>query len=676
MKYTIITFITLVLNLFSNSAAIASSASSADIRFTYDLKKGVFSVWKGKEIQIKDAISYVTLANQKVIRSDDPQLKRKLNKSKFEDAYGKGIRHSYVNSDKSGLELVQHFFQYTDKPYLLIQVEIKGKQISSNEMVSVYSENSISKVGQELYQLITPFDNDEFISYENIPLVESLTSSAEVGILLDKNSDGGFILGSLDQSNWKSGVYFSGNKSTVQKIKVLAGYTDKRLTHDNMPHGSINGDKIVSPKYFIASSTDWRVDMESFGKIHTLLNPKYVHKWNTATPVGWNSWGVIQEKINYANATGNVDYFKNEIPFFRNADGEAFIDLDSFWDNMTPGGMEGDYSKLKEFVAYCEQNGLKAGAYLAPFTDWGHGSGPDRNVLKGSKYKFGDIWTKTKNGYHDLDGGRAIDPTHPGTQQRIAFILSRLLNCGFKMIKIDFLSHAAIESVKFHDPIITTGMQAYSVGMKHIVDELDGKMLIYAAISPSFASSSFVHMRRIACDAWNTIEQTQYTLNSVSFGWYQTYMYDFIDADHIVFHGQSKAVNKARLLSGIVTGPIILGDDFSKNQDWQDEINYLLQDKNLLEIIKDGKSFRPIGFVEGKLANNIFIKRTDKQLYIAVFNFEDKESKFNIDLNKIGVKKNSGFDAKELLDKENISIKDSLIVMFNGAGAKLYRLTL
>jgi alpha-galactosidase len=666
-----IIFIFLFFSIFTHHAS-----ANNGVVFSYDQKNGVFSIWRGKEILIKDAVSYVSLANDIIIKSNDKLLKRKLSKIKFEDNSGKGIKYSYINTTKDGLNLIQHFYQYTNKPYLLVETEITGNQISTNEIVSIYTDKSIAKNDKEFYNVVTPFDNDEFISYENIPLNGSLSSSAEMGILLDRNSNEGLIIGSLDQSNWKSGIYFAGSRSSINEIKVQAGYTNKKLTHDDMPHGILQGTNVLSPKYFISSGKDWRVDMETYGKLHNTLNTKYVHSWKAATPVGWNSWGVIQEKINFENATGNVDYFRNEIPLFRNADGEAFIDLDSFWDNMTPGGMEGDYTKLKEFVQYCRANGLKAGAYLAPFTDWGHAGGPNRSVMKGSNYKYGDVWTKTKNGYHDLDGGRAIDPTHPGTQQRVSFILKRLVECGFEMIKIDFLSHAAIESIKFYDPKISTGMQAYSVGMKHIVDQLDGKMLIYAAISPSFASAKYVHMRRIACDAWNTMEQTQYTLNSISYGWYQTYMYDYIDADHIVFHGQTKEVNKARLLSGIVAGPIILGDDFSKKQGWQPYINTWLQDKKLLEIIRDGKSFRPIGFTEGKFANRVYVKHTSKFVYVAVFNFESNVDKINLDLQMIGLNKGLNYNIEELFDKENFTIKGSSTIEFNGNGAKLYRIAL
>src|SRR5690606_33476396 len=98
----------------------------------------------------------------------------------------------------------------------------------------------------------------------------------EMGILLDRNSNEGLIIGSLDQSNWKSGIYFAGSRSSINEIKVQAGYTNKKLTHDDMPHGILQGTNVLSPKYFISSGKDWRVDMETYGKLHNTLNTKYV----------------------------------------------------------------------------------------------------------------------------------------------------------------------------------------------------------------------------------------------------------------------------------------------------------------------------------------------------------------------------------------------------------------
>ncbi|WP_333864254.1 alpha-galactosidase [Sphingobacterium sp.] len=645
------------------------------ITLTYNKAAGTYSLSKDQVAYIQQASAYLALANGQKISTDKLKGSRKITEQAIRDNLGSGVRYTVSVKSQQGIELLQHFYFYDHMDAVIIELEAKGKNLSSNELVPICSHASFAGLGKSLYQVAVPFDNDTFISYENNAISNDSKSSAEVGVVYDKESGKGLLIGSLDQSVWKSGIAIRGDRGQYNHLAARAGFTDVSITRDSMSHGAVKGDVIRSPKYLVSYDKDWRIGLENYAKIHRKLSPPYVQSWQGATPVGWNSWGVIQEKLNFQNATATAQYFEKDIPYFRNAAGEAFIDLDSFWDNMTPGGMSGDYTQLKQFVRYCDSLGLKPGVYWAPFTDWGHGSGPDRKA-EGSQFTFGQLWTKTEKGYHNLDGGRALDPTHPGTLARMDVILGKLVDCGFRMIKVDFLSHAAIESTGFYDKKIQTGMQAYAVGMKHLVDVLQGKMLIYAAISPSLATAQFAHMRRIACDAWKTIDQTQYTLNSVSYGWWQTYLYDFIDADHLVFHDESPEVNKARLLSGVVTGTIILGDDLSKKENWQPKINQYLQDPEILKIIADGKSFRPAGFVEGKAANRYFYKKVGNDLYVAVFNYADEPTSVTIDFKQLGLETNRTYKAVELFDKSIQELAAQKSIGFEQEGAKLFKIAL
>ncbi|WP_343539035.1 alpha-galactosidase [Sphingobacterium thalpophilum] len=645
------------------------------ISLTYNKQTGTYTLSNGQISYIKDASAYFKLANGEKISSGQLNQGRKVIETVISDRLGAGKRYTVLTKTSGGIELLQHFYFYDNSNMVILELEVRGKNLSSNELVPVWSNAAITIPGTSLYQLAVPFDNDTFISYENNIISPANKVSSEIGVVYDKESRHGLLIGSLDQSVWKSGIEIKGKGNMYNQISVKAGFTDATITRDSMEHGLVKGHVIRSPKYMVSYVDNWRDGLEQYAKTHRILSPPYVQRWQGATPVGWNSWGVIQDKINYQNATATADYFAHDIPYFRNADGEAFIDLDSFWDNMTPGGMSGDYTQLKQFVHYCDSLGLKPGVYWAPFTDWGHASGPGRKA-EGSSFTFGQLWTKTQHGYHNLDGGRALDPTHPGTLARMDVILGRLVDCGFKMIKIDFLSHAAIESTGFYDKNVYTGMQAYSVGMKHLVDVLKGKMLIYAAISPSLATAQFAHMRRIACDAWKTLDQTQYTLNSVSYGWWQTYLYDFIDADHLVFHDERAEINKARLLSGVVTGTLILGDDLSKKESWQPKMNAYLQDPEILKIVADGKSFRPAGFVQGKAANMYYYKKVGTDLYLAVFNFNTGPAAVHIDFRQIGLEPGEKYQAVELFDKGKVELIAEKSIAFEQAGAKLFKIAL
>ena len=132
---------------------------------------------------------------------------------------------------------------------------------------------------------------------------------------------------------------------------------------------------------------------------------------------------------------------------------------------------------------------------------------------------------------------------------------------GFEYVKMDFMTHGAMEADKWYNPEITTGIQGYNYGMK-LLNQYFGDMYINLSISPVFPAQ-YAQSRRIACDAWNQIKDTEYTLNALSYGWWQKYIYQYNDADHIVLRDATDGENRARITSGVITGIYITGDDFS-----------------------------------------------------------------------------------------------------------------
>lgn len=318
--------------------------------------------------------------------------------------------------------------------------------------------------------------------------------------------------------------------------------------------------------------------------------------------------------------------------------------------------LEADFAPLEEFVDYCVEKGLKPGIYWAPFVDFGKF---DRRV-EGSSFDYVDIWTNVNGNYHDLDDCRALDPTHPGTKARIDLVIDKFKQAGFEMIKIDFIGHASIEATSFHDPTIKTGMQAFRAGMEYLIDRIGDDMLVYTAISPNIATTRYTHVRRIACDAFTNINDTEYTLNSNTYGWWQSEIYDYIDADHIVFGNATLGENRARLLSAIVNGTLITGDDFSSDGPWNQRAQDLLQNQNILNLAKRGNAFRP---VEGSsnTASELFQAEIDNKIYIVIFNYGEAKT-FNIDLNRLNLNAN-GYCLTDVFTGNRFPIDGSLFTI-------------
>ncbi|MBE9583452.1 alpha-galactosidase [Mucilaginibacter sp. JRF] len=632
---------------------------------SYNLTTGLYDVYQKGE-KIFTHISASVIVNGQSL-SSAKYTTRTYAKAAITTGFGKGVKHT-VTLTGNGLPSMQQVFYNYNTDSFYTQLILKGKVISSNNMVPF--EGGFKQVKGDVYSLFMPFDNDTFISYNAKPFKGSeKVTSAEVGVVYDNTSRNGLVVGSVEHMQWKTGVTTTAGNDNA--IKVTAGYTEEAVTRDRIAHGMISGNEVASPLIFVGDFADYRTGLENFGKANRTAEPPFVAKWTKPTPVGWNSWGVIQGDINFDKAIKVADFFADSLKGFR-IDSTAYIDLDSYWDNMLVNkNGERDFSKLKEFADHCKAKGLQPGIYWAPFTDWGFKSGPDRK-MEGSDHTWSEAWTKTGDQYHELDGARAIDPTHPGTQARINYMIDHFKACGFTMIKIDFLGHAAVESTGFHDKSVTTGMQAYRKGMEYLIKRIDGQMLIYAAISPSLASGRYVHTRRIACDAFKSIKDTRYTLNSVTYGWWQSYVYDYIDADHIVFSTESEGANRARLLSGIITGTLITGDDYSTNGPWKARAREYLQNPELLAIVKNGKAFKPVDGDVGDGASAVFVNKIGKRYYVAVFNYTDKETDMNLDAKRLGIPAAS--TVTEILGKQKLgSFRSEMNVSLLPADAIIYR---
>lgn len=635
---------------------------------SYQLQQGTYSVIVNGRTAIQNA-----WATCKGNSETDSRTATTHSYTKTTAATGAGKATVYTIVHQAGSnELQQLFYVYPGKDYVVTELRLKSQDGGCHYM-SPLTTTQVTLPGKgDKRALQSPFDNDMWLRYNAPELGKAGFTGSEVTALYNNDTYAGLVLGSLEQDTWKTGIQVTaGSDSTLSHLSVFAGYTDSLLTHDLRPHGTVlpqNG-YCRSPRILIGSFSDWRDGMEAYAQLNMQLVPRHIFSWKKATPMGWNSWGAIQDKINYDKSTAVVNYFHDSLKAFRNADNTLFMDLDSYWDNMMQGGLEGNITQLKQFVAYCKERGFKPGIYWAPFVDWGK----SERGIEGSSWNYQQTWTTQKGKVVDTDGGRAMDPTHPGTRDRIRFVLGHMKNMGYEMIKIDFLTHGAIEGDHFYDPTVTTGMQAYRKGMELVDSVLDGSMLVYAAISPNLATARYVHMRRIACDAFSAIDNSEYTLNSTGYGWWQGNMYNYVDADHVVFTTAPDNMNRARLASSLVTGTLTTGDDFASYGKWKGVAQLLLQNKNLLAIAKQGKSFRPVDANTGNRGVHVFTRELNGQRYVALFNYSDKPQTYDIPFNRAGIT-NKATKALELFTDKVLPLQgNTLQITVPASDAVIYR---
>ena len=583
------------------------------------------------------------------------------------DEFGTGKLVSILsNTADATVTITHHYYLYTDKDYLLTDVTMEStNQLSSNYMSPVLSVTSSSFLPSGNNRtLVVPYDNDKWVRYNSVNF-GTPTTSYEVGVIYNKTTRQGLIIGSIEHSLWKTGIKtITNTTNSLLRLEAFGGITSSE-TRDLLVHGSVKGTKIKSPKIMIGYFSDWRTGLETFADVNAIVAPRLT--WNGKKPFGWNSWGALQSGVSYQNATEVSDYIstKLETNHFSN-DNTVYIGLDSYWDNFS-------ISELINFVKYCKAKGQKAGIYWAPFVDWG--KDPNKAVEGATGYYYRDIYLYANGNPQDIDGAYAIDPTHPASKLRVEYYLKRFKIEGFEYLKLDFMTHGSVEADSHFDPAVFTGIQAYNQGMQHIVNYLGNTMYLNLSISPLFPAN-YANGRRIACDSYSSISETEYSLNSLTYGWWLDHVYTFNDADHVVLKGVTEGENRARVTSSVITGIFTIGDDFSVNglQEGKDKADLFLTNQEVNRISQLCKAFKPVESGTGTGATDMFVTSFADTTYVAVFNYTTNIKSVLFDFNRIGLKVGTTFEVKEVWRDATSDHADSWSETLPGRDVKLFKI--
>lgn len=640
------TLILLLLFIFSNSVDGRENFTSGRWKVTFNKQKGDINIYYGEKTVCNALYASYQWEGKEVTAHD--YARHKLSISKTSDSFGKGHIYKVEHTDKEFPKMTQYLYIYPDREYFLTDFTVENREgVSSNKMAPV-NLDTIPALWQEGDNrvLFVPFDNDKWIRYQSRPFLSEKLVSYEVTAIFNNDSRNGLVIGSVEHDNWKTAI--SINKDNSQKTGSLVCYGGiaDELTRDVKAHGALTGTKIKSPKVFLGLFENWCDGLEAYAKANAVIAPPKA--WKKAVPFGWNSWGALQFNLTYEKAMEVSDYIKENLQnnHFINPEGTLYVGLDSGWDCMNE-------EQLKSFIEKCKSNGQIGGIYWTPFTDWARN--PERTVDAAPEYKYKDIYLYANGKPQELDGAYAIDPTHPAVEAMMKKTSGLFHRAGFEYVKMDFMTHGAMEADKWYRPEITTGIQGYNYGMA-LLDKYFGDMYINLSISPVFPAH-YAQSRRIACDAWNKIKDTEYTLNALSYGWWQKYIYQYNDADHIVLRDATDGENRARITSGVITGIYITGDDFSAagGKEAKDKsLKYLTN--AAVNAVATGEVFRPVEG-NGEQSEHIFIRKThDGRFHCAVFNYSEQQQKTTLSLERIGLDRTRTYQVTELWSGNQTSV--------------------
>ena len=604
--------------------------------YDFSYSGGRFALAFKGSTMFSDAVSEYKLGDKTVSSTQYDAVT--LEKNAISDARGNGTIITATLTDKEYPTMKQHFTFYNGTEYFLTSVELIASEgeVASNYIAPIVIRNGKIQNANPRFTnfLEVPFDNDGWAEFEVSSVMESALSH-EVGAFFTPDNEDGLIIGSVTHDTWKSAVEYKSRLTAINELYVYSGANTK-LTRDQSPHGTVHGESISSATFFVGYYDSWKDGMNEFARINTTFTPKRASV-GESNPIGWNSWGSIQSDISFDSAIATSDYIKENFQStWEDETNVVYINLDSYWDNMS-------MDQLRAFVEHCEANGQVAGIYSSPFILWWDEYGMQVNNVPGTDISYNDIRLKKTDGTYygnDIDGCYPMDVTHPATYLHFKNQLEKLMSCGFKYIKLDFLVHGSLEG-DYYDKSIQTGIQAYNYAMGKVAEILGDDVFINLSMAPIFPYN-YANGRRLCCDTYYKISETEYMMNSLTYGFWQSELYDWIDPDHIVVWGKDGKANeraaRSRLLSGIVTGGSFLtGDNFvnpAKNPDKAfDRYNELLTNQKLIDVLKIGKPFEGDLGTDCPYAAEVFRLENEGRTYVAIFNYSKVLVKtYNVDV--------------------------------------------
>lgn len=627
----------LPLMLSSNFSQDAGTISFSEGQVVLQVKKatGRFDLKWGKDVGVVNAFGETKLSDGRTLKTSD-LTNHEISSERVKDSFGTATRVTIRHWQAGQPELHQSFWIYGSKREVIAQMTLLDPSAKgTNLLIPVMTEEKVHFNSQGPRQsLFVPYDNDSYFRYNSQWFGEgegNELGSYEVGALYDDVSRSGLVVGSIDHDTWKSAIRFWRDGG----LRVLAGAASKN-THDHDVHGTVPGTSVKSPRFVMGHYSDWRKGLERYAELNSMVKPAL--EWKGPVPFGWNSWSGHKTKVQAADADAALEFVRDDLPWLRTG-GTAYINFDSFWDNLTR-------EQRVAFVKKAHASGLKAGIYWTPFVNWGE---PDWDTVGG--YKFRDLQLKDSKGnlLPKHSGGWPLDPTHPGTLQRIDENIKEFLAQGFDYIKLDFTTHGAFEGIH-HDPKITTGTQAYNFGMKYLVDQLDEKKIgksffISLSIAPLFPHG-YGHSRRTSCDVFSNIGASEYFLNSQNYGWWaMRHLYRFNDPDSACVYqalGEeptTEAEARTRFTASVIGGGMMIQGDNLTNPKARERVLKIFSNKEALKLAEKTPKFLPVRGDTAEKAGDLFIYQESRDVvYLAAFNFDQRRTKLDkVDLSRLGL---------------------------------------
>lgn len=614
------------------------------------------------------------------------------------DEFGSG-EAMVAEYTSDGVVMTQTLSLYDGCPYLIARVSLRAAgdaDISSNRIVAFAVSSTSTPMGGTSNRILwVPYDNDGHGAYESFKIAAAkLTESVshEVGCVYNTDSRFGIVAGAVDHDTWKNGVTIAGNyMARIDRFECLSGLSNY-FTRDALPHGKVTGKTVSSARFMVGGFDDWREGMYAFGDANNAVAPRL--EWPDGNPIGWSSYGSMQEKVNYDGVVECARFIRDNLyeRGFHNANGQSVISLDACGEDNIPvnrlvtlsRNVFGDGTSYTYGGQKYDGTNMVLGLYGGPFCiwEWVMDSKVPGTGLNGEPdYYFRDMALKVNGEYYKVpsNGAYASDPTHPAVAKIIATMCKNYADRGAKYAKVDFMNCGMVQGDSYYLPEVTTAVQAYNYAMKMLRDEAAKYgMYVVMAMSPAFPYE-YVHGRRTCCDRFSEIGESEYVMNATSYGFWMDRLYSVCDPDQLVMcrndlnKRETDGENRVRATTGVVTGAFIWGDNFSDKvlnndgtvrgfpEETRQRALAIMGNEEINAYVREHTGcFMPVEcngeYTSPNTSEGVFVKHADDATYVAVFNFGTVLAKSgDLKFERLGIPVTEGYSIRELWFGEDVA---------------------
>ena len=541
--------------------------------------------------------------------------------------------------------------------------KVDGSEVETNDLVPLVMGSKSDFESPYIWRdfesrvLSVPYDTDMW------PRVEAVCQrpgrqSTDYSMIFNEETREGIFIGAMDFDVWKNSV--AGSGFDCRTLEARCGKSASGdFTHDFLEHRTLMGKEISSSRFLVMYGADWRNLLESYGDLISSMRP--IRKWSKGVPFGFNTFAALGCDLTEDNYRLCGKFIREELKDFQN-NGTTYINLDGGWRDFP----REDMLKVKdEHLA----GGQQIGIYDSPFAYWGGDLDAEIPYLD-EKHTYREIVVKDENGepLPPLDTAYAYDVTHPIWQEWTRRKAKFYIDWGFRYLKVDFMSHAALEGYHY-DKSVRTGRQALKIGYEffdslYTPEKVGDEFFLSFSISTLFPSG-YANARRLSCDAFGLAEDVAFALNGLTYNWWiHGRLYQFNDPDHVVLHKSfcmahesTEGEARARYTTAVIAGTVLLLSDDYENKTARERTKKIATNKAVNKVAASGVAFRPIDSA-GSGACNIFTAKIDGVQYIAFFNCSGKAQTLSTTCERAGIERGT---YRDLWTGETVSTSGGVI---------------